>query len=236
MKLLSIFKTEVIEFFCHPDLAGIIPEPTPAFKNIPQWFKSLPLHTSDRDNFGAKSMTAKKCMPLLDAMSLGYTIPLAADLHVISNSDLTEVQLIEPQAGMHIAEYHSREQVGNITPSSPIKFINPWVVRTAPGWSTLFIPPINNINSDFTPLSGLVDTDNYYKEVNFPAIWNTPNFDGKIPAGTPIVTAIPIKRNSFPEYPKVRDMSDEEFKSIGKMTAIQNNRASYYTKELRDKR
>lgn len=236
MKLLSIFKTEVIEFFCHPNLVGVIPQPTPAFKNIPQWFKSLPLNTSERDSFGSKTMTAKKCMPLLDAMSLGYTIPLAADVHVISNSDLTRIQLVEPEGGIHIVEFHSKEQVGNVVPSNPVKFINPWVVRTAPGWSSLFLPPINAINNNFTPLAGLVDTDTYYKEVNFPAIWNTPNFDGKIPAGTPLVTVIPIKRNSFPEYPVVRDMSTKEFERIGKITEIQKNRASYYTKELREKK
>lgn len=236
MKLFSAFKTEVIEFFCHPSLVGVIPEPTPAFKNIPSWFKSLPLTTSNRDSFGAKAMTAKKCMPLLDAMSLGYTIPLAADVHVMTNEDLSEITIKEPEGGIHIAEFHSREQVGNAIPSTPIKFVNPWIVRTAPGWSALFIPPINSINSDFTPLAGLVDTDKYYKEINFPAVWHTANFDGKVPAGTPIVTVIPIKRDSFPEYPIVRDMSTKEFEHIGKMTEIQKNRASYYSKELRDKR
>jgi hypothetical protein len=142
---------------------------------------------------------------------------------------------------MKLVEFHNIKQIGTKkdapgAPANPVKFINHWVIKTAPGWSTMFVSPVNHMNPNFTCLGGLVDTDRYPKEVNFPAIWHTPNFDAKVPAGTPLVQVIPIKRNSFPKKPKVRGMSKEEFVTIDKMSKAQSSRASYYTKELREPR
>jgi Family of unknown function (DUF6065) len=235
MKL--FFSNEIIEFYCHPDLEGIIPPPIPASKKIPDWWKNLDDSFSDRDHFGSPSMTAKKCLPLLDAFTLGYIIPLQGDLQVMTNSDLSIINVVNPP-GIKVAEFHDSKQLGGKTGltkgANAIKFINTWVIKTAPGWSSLFIPPINHFNSNFTCLGGMVDTDKYPKEINFPAIWHTPNFDGKLKAGTPLVTVIPIKRKSFPTKPKVRKMTRKEFKDIDNIRKIQDTRSSYYTKELRE--
>ena len=237
--MFSLFQKPVIEFFCHEELYGVIPEPIPAYKNIPDWWKRLAQTHDTRDHFGSPAFTAKKCLPLLDAMSYGYIIPLQADLHVITNADRSIMKTTD-SPGLKIAEFHAIEQVGGKNapgyPAKPIKFINHWCVKTAPGWSTLFIPPPNRVNEPFTCLSGLVDTDKYYKEVNFPAIWNAANFDDKLPAGTPLVLAIPVKRDSFPKTPITRPMTKTEEKELHKMQRTQNTRASYYTKELRDPR
>jgi hypothetical protein len=50
------------------------------------------------------------------------------------------------------------------------------------------------------------------------------------------VTAIPIKRNSFDRFPKIRKMKAKEAKEIEKMQIIQGSRLSYYTNELREPR
>jgi hypothetical protein len=71
LNLKRIFGNEIIEFYCHPNLEGIIPEPKAAVKNLPEWFKDLaPTHGDEdfRDAFGNKAMSAKKCLPMLDAM------------------------------------------------------------------------------------------------------------------------------------------------------------------------
>lgn len=179
--LFKLWGNDIIEFYCHPSLQDIIPEPKPAIKHMPDWFKVIqPINKEKRDDFGDFSMTAKKCFPMIDAMSLGFIIPLCGDLHVKVNRDMTEMSFTNPP-GMKLAETHSTDQIGGETgpgyPINPIKFLNYWVVKTAPGWSTLFVPPLNHVKTPFTCLSGLVDTDKYPKEVNFPAIWNEPNFD-----------------------------------------------------------
>jgi hypothetical protein len=140
-----------------------------------------------------------------------------------------------------VAEFHNNSQVGGhngikLNNGNPIKFINRWIIKTAPGWSTLFVPPINAFDQPFTCLSGLVDTDVYPKEVNFPAIWHEPDYSGKIPAGTPLVTAIPIKRSNIMNKVNIRKMTEKDIKLVEKMTKIQDSREHYYTNELRVKK
>ena len=237
--MFSLFDKPVIEFFCRQDLYGVIPEPIPAYKNIPDWWKKLAKTHDGRDHFGSHPMTAKKCLPLLDAMSYGYIIPLQADLHVITNSDRSIVKTTD-MPGLKISEFHSVEQVGGKNgpgyPANPIKFINHWFIKTAPGWSTLFLPTVNRMNQPFTCLGGLVDTDKYWKEVNFPAIWHAANFDDKLPAGTPLVVAIPVKRDLMNKNPVIRPITKKEELELKKIERIQSTRVSYYTKELREPR
>lgn len=241
---MSLFKKDVIEFYCHPDLEGIIDKPVPAYKKMPEWYKNLPPllpegDNNNRDSFGARGFTAKKCMPLLDTMSLGYIIPLACDVHIRTNSDCSIIEPTNP-ASLRMIEFHSEGQVGGKSfpgfPAPPMKFLNYWIVKTAPGYSTLFTNPFNSFNNDFTCLTGLVDTDKYAKEVNFPAIWHTPNFDDIIPAGTPLVQVIPIKRSDITRKPTIRKMSTKEFKQIDKTTRLQDLNRSYYTNKLREPR
>jgi hypothetical protein len=186
-------------------------------------------------------MNAKKCLPMLDAMSIGFTISLAIDQHIRTNNDCS---IIEPGPTSTVfdkaVEFHSLEQVGGTTSpfgkSKPIKFINPWVIKTPPGWSTLFIPPINSFEDRFICLSGLVDTDCYPKQVNFPAKWLKPNFDDVLLAGTPLVTAIPIKRNTTNLKFTVGELTDLDVKALEKIKLNQLAKNNYYTKHLRVKR
>jgi len=165
-------------------------------------------------------------------------MPLCGDLGIRTSEDLSQIEVFNPP-GIKLAEFHNIEQLGPKAPgmpAPPVKFINHWVVKTAPGWSTLFIPLVNNslTNSHFTCLGGLVDTDKYSKEVNFPAVWHTSNFDGHLPAGTPLVVAIPIKRHFSTKSP-VRRMTEKEFKHIDNIRKKQDNRVRVYTDELRVK-
>jgi hypothetical protein len=238
---LKFWEQDVIQFYTVPELYGVIPEPKSANKFLPDWFKRLPpiAHNMDRDHFGEKPPTAKKCMPLLDSMSLGYIIPLAGDTHIKTNEDCSVIEAHNPP-GVKTCEFHDVRQVGEQTapgfPANPLKWINHWIIETAPGWSTLFIPPTNHFNPHFTCLSGLVDTDKYPKEVNFPAIWHTKSFDGSIYAGTPLVQVIPIRRDTLPKKAIARQATQKEIQRIIKMQKIQATRNHYYTNELREKK
>jgi hypothetical protein len=244
MNLKNMFKfwgNDIIEFYCHPSYEGIITEPRAAVKNLPEWFKDLkPTCEGEddaRDAFGNKTMSAKKCLPMLDAMSLGFTIPLVADLHIRSNHDNTQIEVTNPP-GMKLCEFHSSDQLGGnnklgIPHGNALKFINQWVIKTAPGWSTLFVPPLNHFDQPFTCLSGFVDTDVYPKHVNFPGILKVYDADLYIPAGTPLVTAIPIQRNAFSKKPKIRKMTAKEMRVIDKIQRTQDLRTHHYTYELR---
>jgi hypothetical protein len=247
MKLIKLWSNPIIEFYCREEFEGILPEPKPAVKFFPEWFKKIEPHiehdpqhrnpvTGDK-----KSMTAKRCFPMIDAMSLGFVIPLQADAHIMSNHDNTVIRYMGYHGSFPIIESHSPEQIGGHNgivknTGTPLKFINYWIIKTAPGWSTLFIPQINHFDSPFTCLGGLVDTDTYPKEVNFPAVWHAKNFDSPIPAGTPLVTAIPIKREAFDKKPNIRKITKKEQNYVVTTQKIQNSRLNYYTNELRVKK
>ena len=238
--MFKLFSNDIIEFYCHPDLEDVIPEPKPAAKCMPEWFKKVkPRVESSRDESGAPGVTVKKCMPVLDVMSEGYIIPLQGDVHVISNSDCSILQAKKLRNhSFSVVEYHALDQIGGKSapgyPAPPLKFINHWVIKTAPGWSCLFVSPINHLNENFTCLGGIVDTDRYCKEVNFPAIWHKSNADITLKAGTPLVQVIPIKRDMYSKEPKIRKMTPKEFKFIDNTSKKQQSRLGVYTHELRD--
>jgi hypothetical protein len=244
-KLMFWKKTPIIEFYCRKEFEGILPEPSHAGKYIPNWYKKLPTEidivetTPNGFQFQDIRLTAKSCLPLLDAMTTGYVIPLCADVRFQTNEDCSQIDVKNPNV-LKAVEFHNSEQVGGASAikhnhGNPVKFLNHWIIKTAPGWSTLFLPPLNRFDQPFTCLSGFVDTDKYPKEVNFPAVWNVPNFTGKIPAGTPLVVAIPIKRSHLTKKVNIRKITNDEETLINKMQTIQLSRDHYYNQELRER-
>jgi len=70
-----------IEFLCCYDEldSDVLPHPNRSNKHLPKWFRKL----SPESPIGKyDSGTAKRCVPVLDAMSQGFIIPLWADLVV----------------------------------------------------------------------------------------------------------------------------------------------------------
>ncbi len=184
----------VIQF--HAIEKDFLPPPYPASKAIPEWFKNMP---ADIQNPQAEQFaTVKQCPPFLDAMSSGYIIPLSGDVHFTmdSNGNLT-CETPDFQAG--IAGHPSAQVTGTPWASLPIvKFLNPWLVITPPGYSTLFLSPLNRVPIPFTIFAGVVETDNLYREVNFPAACTMARGSRySLQRGTPLVQAIPFKREDW---------------------------------------
>jgi hypothetical protein len=232
----------IIEFLCDPNDWGVLPEPVPAIKMIPDWFKKIKPNAPDsagRDQFNGKVMTAKKCMPLLDGMAAGYIMPLFGDLHVTTNENNRIIKLHNNMYG-HAGDLHSLDQLGGKTsptyPGPAVKFINRWVIKTKPGYSTLFIPPMNHIEKRFTCLAAIVDTDTYPKKVNFPAVWHAADYDGFVEAGTPLVTAIPVRRADLAKAGIIRKMTPAEMAEEHRIEKCQHAQLHYYTDHLREPR
>lgn len=236
MSLISIFKTPLIEFLASEQDVDVLIPPAPAGKFIPEWYKDIPAYSkTSRDAKGGFSMNAKKCLPMIDAMTNGFIIPLGGDIHIRSNEDASLIDITENKYAK-LTEEHPPEQVG---PSFPfkgkhlIKFINYFVIKTPPGYSCLFVAPINHLESRFLPLGAVVDTDKYDRQINFPVVWMANNFDGIIQAGTPIIQCIPFKRTTNITKYKVREFSNTEHRLKEKTRMRQDNQTSYYAKNLR---
>ena len=84
-------------------------------------------------------------------------------------------------------------------------------------------------------LSGVVDTDKYISEVNFPAVWLTDNADVTLTPGTPLVQVIPFKRFDN-EKAKIRVETKKEKAYFEKLALAQSSRNHVYTHELREVR
>ena len=143
---------------------------------------------------GGEDLTVKHCMPFVDALTHSFIIPLQADLHVHDGRFTWDWDWPESPLGLHFS---------NQLPGVPfvnqnhvaLKAINFWAMRTEPGYATLFTHPLNRLDLPFRTLSGLVDTDNFDKlPIHFPMLWVDEDFEGTLPAGTPVAQCVPIKR------------------------------------------
>jgi hypothetical protein len=156
---------------------------------------------------GTTAATIKRCMPVFDAINAGYILSTYADIWV-TQKDILNPETNEP-TGKKAAwyEWASGQPVGfhppeqallhpNANGSSVPKWLSPWSIKTPPGYSTLFVAPFHR-SSVFNALPGIVDTDKYTAPVNIIFVLSDPNFEGLIPAGTPIVQVIPFKREAW---------------------------------------
>ena len=119
-------------------------------------------------------------------------------------------------------ESHGWQQVGDLCDLKRfslgmvlMKFINPWIIKTPEGWSTIFKNPPNEWSNDICLIEAIVDTDTYHSYVNLPYVW-TGNQKGEwlIPRGTPLLQVIPFKREetkyeikniNYDDYMKVQN-------------------------------
>jgi len=223
-------KNSLIEFRCLEEDWDVIPKPFPARKHMPSWYKSL----ESKLGSGFDKSTIKRCPPFLDAMVVGWIIPLAANVHIKSNEDCSGIEW-DCKFNKPIIETHAPEQLSGDKhpqfPKPPLKFINHWSIKVPEGWSVLFVPPLNRPDERFTCITGLVDCDHYEEFINFPGFWNKPNFDGILPAGTPLIQAIPIKRDSFNIESDCHAFTSDEWKVIEKTRAKRRVNESLYRDE-----
>jgi hypothetical protein len=169
----------------HPDLE--ISHPGPSSRFIPEWYRTS-------KSFVDGTETLKKCVPFLDSMTTGYTLTLASD--IFFNKGVAQDISVTG-----VVQTHSDNQIGDLKIPTEYyktvyKWINSFILKTPKGYSTLFIHPANRIDLPFYSFSGLVDTDKFPIEVNFPFLIKK-DFVGIIPAGTPIAQAILIKREDW---------------------------------------
>lgn len=186
--------------------------PKPASQFIPDWYKKLEGWLGKPHRMIPEQsmvpLTIKKCIPVFDSITAGYIIVSPVDVQV---SQVDGGAYFNWSAN-NMIEFHPVEQAPehpqrNGMLSYP-KWINPFGIKTPKGYSTLFVQPFHR-DSPFTILPGVVDTDTYRAPVNFPFVLNDPNWEGMIPAGTPIAQVIPFKRDSWKmEYGKEKEKKD----------------------------
>jgi len=186
---------------------------------MPEWYKDSPIFIKNKKDISDESEfvtnkqgissretnhTIKKCMPVFDTLSSGYILKIPSDITVyqskINPGDKeykTHFAWTDPGAvsGHDIQQVEGYPHLGVHTIGLP-KFLNPWIVKTPPGYSCLFTTPMHR-GVPFTIMPGIVDTDTFDHPVNFPFEMNEKGFEGVLKAGTPMVQVIPFKRDEF---------------------------------------
>tara|TARA_Y100001937_G_C7035318_1_gene292057 strand:- start:55 stop:804 length:750 start_codon:yes stop_codon:yes gene_type:complete len=211
--------------------------PQPIKFNLPEWYKKL----FDK-SFAQK--TVKQCMPFLDTLTTGYVLKLPQDLYLHyrkKDADGNEgiwykwaMDNVEwcDEIGLNINWRKDEQHPWQQLDGSPLlekngkmnilKILNPWRIETPPGYSTLFLSPMNNSDDRFEIIPGIVDTDTYTKEVNFPIVINghkyKEGFETTIKKGTPYVQVIPFQRESWKmeigSFTKKKYMQDFVFHNL----------------------
>ena len=192
--------------------------PQPASKFLPDWYKNLSSYNGSKLNEnGGPNSTAKKCVPLFDAISSGYILTTFCDIDV-SNNDGThyfrwrikDENLIDSHPHWQTGD-HPKKQIN----AGMYKYNNAWSIKTPPGYSCIIVPPMHRDNP-LVILPGIVDTDKYTDIINFP-FYVKDGFSGIVPAGTPIAQIIPYKREPWQAKRGGRDLlleKGETFKLV----------------------
>jgi len=167
--------------------------PKPAIKCIPEWYKETNQYVNEKQKVysGDVDPTIKKCIPVHDAMTAGYILFTQVDMYVEDGEQYSW------PSGPGV-EFHEQKQA-ELHPEANKKLFPKWInnyqIITPKGYSVLIVPPLHNPNKYFSIFPGMVDTDKYRHPINFPFILKDKDFEGLIPAGTPMAQIIPIKRD-----------------------------------------
>lgn len=227
----------LIRFTCAPADDGVIAPPVPAKAYLPDWFRRLPAVDDAVTGPNNSGLTIKRCMPFLDAMTTGWIIPLAATVRLDIGDGGKRVD-----AGWdfdrEMVSFHGGHQVKGAPqqPRPACKFHNFWTVTTPPGWSCLFVDPLNRKNSAFEVIAGVVDTDTYRAPVHFP-FWATGE-DGlyTIEKGTPMVQVIPFRRDSAAIEAQIGPETAADRDARNKVSRNTKAAEGWYRTEARAKR
>lgn len=187
-----------------------VTHPSPAYKEIPKWFKNIPRYQNNEKEMivdksvGYHNLTVRHCMPFIDSLTAGYFLTTFTDifirrengLPIISYGDLDLVNKL----GMPPIQFQQHFQ-SHIQPLPGYdNFLCAWSVywriKTPKNTSCIFLQPLNRTDLPFFTLSGITDTDSWNGSdvLNFAF---QKDFEGVIPKGTPYAQIVPFERKEW---------------------------------------
>jgi hypothetical protein len=194
-----------IVFRCDPALRETLPRPIPALQALPDWLREMP-GTAFSQLHGRDVRTVKQCPPFVDAMRHGFMMRLPCDVTVADGRfswdwDLPPLEgVTQPRSPL---SFHAPAQVAGsplaeATGRTLIKFNSFWTIELEPGYSLFATHPVNRQDLPFRTLTGMVDSDRFNAVgILFPAAWIDANFEGLLPAGTPVAQCFPVSRETL---------------------------------------
>ena len=176
--------------------------PKPAKSYVPEWYKKAKRFRSGKmqilPNNNGINKDIKLCVPFLDALTSGYIIELPNDLLIQRSSDGVGFFWNEQPGSIEVRPKDMAVTLPRPSGHDPDLYAwhTWWAVIVPPGYSVLYTHPLNRFDLPFVTTSGVVDADGFSLGGELPFFLKE-GFEGVIPAGTPIVQAIPFKRQDW---------------------------------------
>jgi hypothetical protein len=202
---------KLITFICE-DEEYPLGAPIPAKNEIPEWYKNGEVYYQNKEKHecnsprckhnGDKSPGLKTCMPMFDILTSGYFLVTPFDIYVGKNEDGSlKITWNGPESWSGFVGEREKESGATIPrPAGHLPnhlvWSSKWGWKTPKGYSLIITHPFNRYDLPFTTMSGFEDTDKVFVNGNIP-FFIKEGFSGLIPAGTPIIQMIPVKRDRW---------------------------------------
>jgi hypothetical protein len=188
----------------------MVAKPKPAIHYVPEWYKKIPKFDNNEFkvlNGGRFNTTMKKCLPFMDTFMTGYIQETWTDIYVEidKNNNITYNYSSGPPIIKLRDNKNYYPQINKFN-ENELAWQQVWIPQLPNGYSMLYTHPLNRYDLPFLSLTGIIDNDKYYMEslANHPFFIER-DFNGLIPAGTPMFQMIPIKRDRWRSYFKNYD-------------------------------
>ena len=148
-------KYKNIQFIASDEkVKAVFDPPVPTSKLLPEWYKDQRKYTTGNFEIGVNgnpNHTIKACMPVFDMLSAGYTITMPADAY-FEKQEGNKYKIHWSTRLLNLIENHPIPQYNEIPAPEgyfPVvfKLIQPWIIKTPPGYSCLFINPTYRFDS-----------------------------------------------------------------------------------------
>lgn len=206
--------------------------PRPSSSFIPNWFKNMPPYDPTMSENGIKivvegesNATAKKCVPMLDAITTGYTVTLWSDVQVRQEEFGPRITW---RVSKDVFSAHKNYGAQLIPPpigydNTVFKYLTNFRVETPSGYSIIIRPPAGYYDLPFYAVPAIIDSDKSVIDTNIP-VWIKSGIDCIVEKGTPIAQIIPFKRENWQSdfsYIDEQEFSQQVDKNF--LSTIKNN-------------
>lgn len=193
-----------IEFIpSNPQVDFILDSPKPSKNYIPQWYKNIKVGNIGFNENGQFEdlKNVKNCVPFLDSFTHGYMQSTWCDIYISAKDGKISYSASTGNTLPNIMQHRDKStpiDTNDFYEKTEFVWFVHWIPKLPKGWSLLIVPPLNHLDLPFTTTSGIIDADDFFhvRSGNLP-FYLKKNFEGIIPAGTPMYQMIPIKRESW---------------------------------------
>lgn len=180
----------------------LVPKIEPAKKFFPEWLKNIDRFYDGSNKIKilgwSSNVGVKYCNPFTDTFTSGYMLSLHCDVLVEKDQGNQKISWRHELVPVTTREFNLIKDIPS--PKNFGQFEYAWElfyrIKLPKGYSALFTHPLNRLDLPFFTASGIVDAD-YGMGGGGVSFCIDKDFEGAIPAGTPIVQIFPFKRDNW---------------------------------------